>query len=423
MGENHFYKTRSNGLFSGLAVLGALFFPDVSNARDLSEAAAIIEAAGMSASSQKPVNPNEAAVKRYAIVIGNGDYETAPDLKNSVADARLFANFLRAQGYLTHEYHNVSKLKFEEILRQALFDIDKDTEVVFYFAGHGVQIGDTNFIVPVNSSLETAYDVPFEAVSLESLVNIIGARARSQLLIFDSCRDDPFNASEVYTEIGKTPQVSRAGFSEQSVPINSLLAYATSPGGVAFDGDGANSPYTTSFVRYASSGPDLTVSGVLDQVRADLTEQSGGKQIPWEKSSLVRPMYFNPKTVFEVAKAENTSFSGNSATRSLALLQLSLPAASTVTEEPETPAPDSAPTGLALVASMEDEVDLGTTLQDELPELEEDQVQISAPPKHGMLAVARDGDLQTPLGFQQFRRKIWIILSTSETQHRFVQPI
>ncbi|MBT8474292.1 MAG: caspase family protein, partial [Alphaproteobacteria bacterium] len=108
------------------------------------------------------------------------DYAAIPDLPNALSDADVMARFLRSQGYDVRHHEDITKRGFEDVLRRALFDVDKDTEVVVFFAGHGFQIGSENYLVPVDADLDTVYDVPFEAVSLGSLVGIIGARARLQ---------------------------------------------------------------------------------------------------------------------------------------------------------------------------------------------------------------------------------------------------
>jgi hypothetical protein len=123
------------------------------------------------------------ASNRYAIVIGNSDYSAVPDLPNAHADARVMAQFFKAQGYDVKYHEDITKRGFEDVLRRVLFDVNDDTEVVVFFAGHGFQIGSENYLVPVDADLDTIYDVPFEAVSLGSLVGIVGARARLQVVI------------------------------------------------------------------------------------------------------------------------------------------------------------------------------------------------------------------------------------------------
>ncbi|MEM7440069.1 MAG: caspase family protein [Pseudomonadota bacterium] len=341
------------------------------------------------------------AVKRYAIVIGNKDYEHATPLNNAINDAALVAEFLRDQGYLTHEHYNVTKIQFEEILRSALFEVDKDTEVVFYFAGHGLQIGDKNYIVPVNAALDSAYSAPFETVSLQSLVSIIGARARSQVIILDSCRDNPFGPTNVYTDISNTPTQPRTGFSTQTAPVNTLLAFSTSPGGVALDGNGKNSPYTENFVAVASSNPGMTIGGVLEETRKELYKQTYGVQVSWESSTLIKPLYFDPKTVFDVASRSPIPFSDNTSTRSLALVASSLPGAvaSVVTDEESDEAP------LSLTARLEEEVSIGPALTPKIAEEETPSLKVVTPPRLGRLTLSKDGGLQQPVGYSEMSKE------------------
>jgi hypothetical protein len=210
-------------------------------------------------------------LKRYAIVVGNGDYLAAPDLGNAVADARLVAEFFTEQGYQVLEYRNLGKLGFEQMLRRALHDVNKQSEVVFYYAGHGVQIAGGNYLVPVDADLDNAYDVPFETISLTSVVNILGARARLQMIILDSCRDNPFGNTLVVTDLTSGLSETRDGFNLLTATINSLLAFSTAPGAVAWDGAaGTNSPFTAAMVETARAAPATEVAALREGQEAGL---------------------------------------------------------------------------------------------------------------------------------------------------------
>src|SRR5690606_16998190 len=228
--------------------------------------------------------------RKYAIVIGNGDYAAIPDLRNAVADAEDVAAFLRAQGYEVRLRTNVTKRGFEEVLRRALFDVTRETEVVFFFAGHGFQIGAENFLVPVDSDIDAPDDVPFEAVSLGSLVSIIGARARAQVIILDSCRNNPFAGMKLHTSVGKELRETETGFASLAAPVNSILVYSTSPGAVALDGEGENSPFTTALIEVAAEAPSAPAKDVFETVRRIVYERTEGRQVPWDSSTLVEPI-------------------------------------------------------------------------------------------------------------------------------------
>lgn len=363
------------------------------------EIEALIQRSGLAGElgSVPGANPDltQNAPKRYAIVIGNRDYASAPPLRNAINDAELVARFLRDQGFAVHEHHNVGKLQFEEILRSALFEVDKDTEVVFYYAGHGFQIGDSNYIVPVDAALEDAYGAPFETVSLQSLVSIIGARARAQVVILDSCRDNPFGPRSLFADITNRPSPSSTGFAPQTAPVNTLLAYSTSPGSVALDGTGENSPFTANLVRVAQENPGLTIGAVLELTRRALYRQTFGVQVSWESSTLIKPMHFDPKTVFEVARQENIPFAEDLATRSLALVAASLPAKAAEAAGSQAPKRE-----VAVRARLEEEVLLGPALLPEVVAPGDTGVKLVTPPRLGRLEISRGAGLQQPVGFQ-----------------------
>lgn len=227
------------------------------------------------------------ATRRYALVIGNGDYQHATGLPNAVADANLVAGMLRQSGYIVQAHTNLDKRGFEAALRQLLVEAGKGAEVIIYYAGHGVQIGSSNQLIPVDAEINSIYDVPFETVSLSSLLAIAGARARSLVVILDSCRDNPFPGQGGIVGLDSVPQEMRTGFAAQDTPVNSLIVFSTSPGARAFDGDGPNSPFTQALFDIATASPDVSLDQVMRDVRRRVYEVTYGLQVPWESSSLV----------------------------------------------------------------------------------------------------------------------------------------
>jgi uncharacterized caspase-like protein/TPR repeat protein len=326
------------------------------------------------------------APDRYAIVVGNSDYTTAPDLKNARADARLFGDFLAGQGYRVSRYDDLSKLGFERMLRRVLFDVDKDSEVVFYYAGHGLQIAGGNYLIPVDADLDDAYDVPFEAISLSSVVSIIGARARLQMVILDSCRDNPFGNTRVVADLSSGLSETRDGFNVLTAPINSLLSFSTSPGTVAFDGSGANSPFTEALVETAAAAPERPVGQVFEDVRRLVFERTEGRQVPWESSTLVQPASFAiPEAGPDLAQLATDPGEGQA--RSLVLLAAGQGAVAEAVE--------GAGEGIALAGPLEHEVAIGPALAAEMPVAPEAQLEIVEPPANGRLVLRQpDGRLE-----------------------------
>ena len=248
----------------------------------------------------------EQSTQRYALVIGNGDYESVGDLPNAVADARDMADLLRRGGYEVADYYNVTKLDFEAALRRMLFEVEPGAELFFYYAGHGVQIGGQNYLLPSDTEVSSIYDVPFATVSLSSIMSLTSARARSMVAVLDACRDNPFPDQEGVVFLDGVPSKLRTGFTAQDSPINSLVVFSTSPGAVALDGVGDNSPFTTALLDVAQQSPELPFNDMLKDIRRNVYALTGRRQVPWESSSLVEPIYISRDGNALVAAAEET---------------------------------------------------------------------------------------------------------------------
>jgi TPR repeat protein len=311
---------------------------------------------------------------RYAIVIGNADYSAIPKLANARADAQVVADFLRDQGYDVHHYEDVTKRDFENVLRRALFDLDETSKVVLFFAGHGFQIGAENYLVPVDADLDSIHDVPFEAVSLGSLVNIVGARARVQVVILDSCRDNPFAGKSVLTQVGNELRETRTGFSSQAAPLNSMLVFSTSPGSVAFDGEGEHSPFTAALIDRATEAPDAYVKDVFEGVRRTVWEKTNGRQVPWESSTLVEPVSFGLSAA--AFRPAGMSVAGGGMSRGLARV---------VPVQAEAATPEGEPAFATLDVPFEDAVEIGPALAEALGLAPADEVAIVEEPSVGRL--------------------------------------
>ncbi len=201
------------------------------------------------------------------------------------------AALLREHEFQVEEYYDVNKRGFEDMMRRILFEVGSDVDVLFYFAGHGIQIGRRNYLLPVDAKLSSAYDTPFETLALDAVLKVLGERSRSQVVILDSCRNNPFTDAKLMTGIEPMLFETREGFSATSAPVNSMVAFSTSPGMMALDGDTGNSPFTSSFVRLANADPVSDVRTLLERVRRDVYTQTGGAQVPWESSTLVEPFF------------------------------------------------------------------------------------------------------------------------------------
>ncbi len=228
--------------------------------------------------------------QRIAVVVGNGNYSNLPKLDNPESDARLVSRLFEDAGFQVELNIDLTRQGFEELIKRLSFEVDENSEVIFYFAGHGFQVGSKNFLVPVDSLIDDKNDIPFQSVSLERLIQVVSSRSQLQMFLLDSCRDNPFEHEDVV--VGAFSQIQRisSGFSFQVAPINSLISFATAPGAVAYDGEGDNSPYSSALVEIARSEPRQEITALLSKVRQTVFESTGGKQVPWESSSLITPV-------------------------------------------------------------------------------------------------------------------------------------
>ena len=226
------------------------------------------------------VAPSHSAT-RTALVIGNGDYDSAP-LKNPANDAVDMAKALRELGFEVIEKTNASK-------REMILAVDEfakrlhNAEIgVFYFAGHGMQIHGRNYLIPVKAHVTSETDVQFEAMDAGRVLGKMqDAGNKLNIVILDACRDNPFKRSF---------RTETVGLAQMDAPKGSIIAYATAPGSVAADGHGRNGLYTKHLLKsLATSG--LTVQDVFMETGMGVMKETGDKQIPWISSTPV-PRYY-----------------------------------------------------------------------------------------------------------------------------------
>lgn len=362
---------------AGLTLLLALTAAGAARAETLPQ----IRRGDLVSTTEAPHDPARPARQRYAIVIGNSDYASAEDLPNARADAALVARFLRAAGFRVTERLDLDRRGFETLLRLALFEIEADSEVVLFYAGHGFQIGGRNYVVPVDADLSTPRDVAFESVTLDSLVAIIGARARLQVIVLDSCRDNPFDTRSAIAGLSSTPVATEKGFSPMAAPVNTLLAFSTAPGAVAYDGEGSNSPYTAAFVEAAQAEAGQPVMRVFEAVRKAVYSATEGRQVPWESSTLVENFAFLRGETGPAGLAVLGTPGGGT------LRRLQLAAAAVGTVPPVAPE-GTARADLVLDAPLERRVLFGKALVEALGPGLPAEVRVSLAPEAGRLVLA-----------------------------------
>ncbi|MBP7231888.1 MAG: caspase family protein [Syntrophaceae bacterium] len=235
--------------------------------------------------------------RRTALVIGNSDYSSSP-LKNPVNDALDVAANLKKLGFSVMLKTNAGHKAMEDAIRDFGDQLRKGGVGLFFYAGHGVQIGGRNYLLPVGANIQKETDVKFYAVDVEIVLAEMGNAGNNlNIVILDACRDNPF---------GKSFRSASRGLAIISeAPKGTFITYSTSPGRVAADGSGRNSPYTESMIRHMNK-EGLQIEDVFKGVRKDLGRKTGGQQIPWELSSLEGEFYFKPgKSLQTAVKQEN----------------------------------------------------------------------------------------------------------------------
>ena len=216
------------------------------------------------------------AERRIALLIGNGDYPAAP-LRNPANDARTMAQALGEVGFEVMFFENVDQRQMRRAIIQFGDRIREGGIGLFFYAGHGMQVGGRNYMIPVDADVKSEAEVEADAVDVATvLARMETARNKLNIVILDACRDNPFV---------RRFRSTIKGLASIDAPVGTLIAYATAPGSVALDGAGANSVYTGALVD-ALRTPGLRVEEVFKRVRQNVRVKTQGKQVPWEASSL-----------------------------------------------------------------------------------------------------------------------------------------
>lgn len=237
----------------------------------------------------------QAPAPRLAVVVGNAAYRTAP-LRNPVNDATAMAQRLEALGFTVIELRDADAGAMREAMqtmRQRLAG-QKGTGL-FYFAGHGLQLDWRNYLLPVDADPATSAEVAQKCLDVQEVFDAWRqAQTRTNILILDACRDNPFGAS-----------ASGKGLAPVDAPAGTYIAYATAPGHVADDGrtrDG-NGVFT-GFLLKELQQSGTRIEDVFRRVRIRVQSETQGRQVPWDSSSLLEDFHFGQTPAAAVALAE-----------------------------------------------------------------------------------------------------------------------
>jgi len=229
------------------------------------------------------------AEKRVALVIGNSAYQNTPELKNPKNDGIDVAAALRRLGFEVFEGRDLDKRAMERLIRQFGVRLSGADLAVFFYAGHGVQIGGQNYLVPVDARLASEGDADFEGMALGLVLKQMEREAKTSIVLLDACRDNPL-ARNLARTMGTRSALIGQGLAEVKTGVGTLIGFSTQPGNVATDGTARNSPYAEALLKHMEA-PGKDVSGVLIAVRNDVLRATDGKQVPWEHTSLTGQVF------------------------------------------------------------------------------------------------------------------------------------
>jgi hypothetical protein len=244
------------------------------------------------------------ADKRVAFVVGNGAYKNVAPLPNPAFDARSMAKLLRNVGFDVVEGANLTRDKMTE----KLLDFGKKAQgadvALFFYAGHGIAVNGTNYLLPVDADLKTEMDVKLgAAINIDVTLEQTMSDAKVKLVFLDACRDNPF-AGKIKSNSATRSLSVQSGLAEMKSGEGTLIAFATGPGQTALDGEvGTNSPFTHALMANIAS-PGVEIQQAMTKVRAQVNEETNKGQLPWGHTNLIGTVYLNPVAGAAGAQAE-----------------------------------------------------------------------------------------------------------------------
>jgi Caspase domain/Putative peptidoglycan binding domain len=234
------------------------------------------------------------ADKRVAFVVGNGAYKNVAPLPNPAIDAKSMAKLLRNVGFDVVEGANLTRDKMTERLLEFGKKAEGADVALFFYAGHGIAINGTNYLLPVDADLKSEMDVKLgSAINIDVTLDQTMADAKVKLVFLDACRDNPFAAKIKSNSATRSVSV-QSGLAEMKSGEGTLIAFATGPGQTALDGqEGTNSPFTRALMANIAS-PGVEIQQAMTKVRAQVNEETNKNQLPWGHTNLIGAVYLNP---------------------------------------------------------------------------------------------------------------------------------
>ncbi len=223
---------------------------------------------------------------RIALLVGNADYKHGGQLANPVNDVKALESVLKNDcGFHTILHENLDQKEMKKSIDDFGSRLSGYQVRLFFYAGHGVQVNGRNYLIPVDAELKSEKQVEYDCIDASRVLSQMEKKeSGTNIIILDACRDNPFERSWSRSARGK-------GLAFMDAPDGYLIAYATSPGKTASDGDGENGLYTSALLKHISTS-NISIMEMFMNVRNSVKKQSGGLQVPWEATSLTGNFYF-----------------------------------------------------------------------------------------------------------------------------------
>jgi uncharacterized caspase-like protein len=234
------------------------------------------------------------ADRRVAFVVGNGAYKNVAQLPNPPIDAKAMAGVLRNVGFEVVEGTNLTR----DAMTERLLEFGKKAQgadvALFFYAGHGIAISGTNYLLPIDADIKSEMDVKLgAAINIDLTLDQTMSDAKVKLVFLDACRDNPF-AAKIKSNSATRSVAVQTGLAEMKSGEGTLIAFATGPGQTALDGEhGANSPFTRALMAHITE-PGVEIQQAMTEVRAQVNEETNKGQLPWGHTNLIGAVYLNP---------------------------------------------------------------------------------------------------------------------------------
>jgi len=251
------------------------------------------------------------AERRVALIVGNSDYEHIAKLKNPKNDAEDLTAKLKTLGFEVFGGTDLDRRNLVSALIQFGRAAETADVAMFYYAGHGIQVNEQNYLVPTDAMVEFEAEIDISLVSLTGVMRQLERGSKTNLIFLDACRDNPFadklkSSTRAAVPLGK-------GLTRVQSNSGTFIAFATQPDAVASDGSGRNSPFSAALLKHIDK-KGQSISDLMIEVRKDVLAATNDAQRPWDSSSLIGQFAFVPGDAAPAATAAQSPPAGVTAT-------------------------------------------------------------------------------------------------------------